>query len=220
MKMEVRKLGNLERVRAELSKYRVGDIVDYVDPGLPGAAEIVPEVKPAWYVIETFPNQERSVAAHLIARRFGMFLPETEDDVIRRGRKVHVARPMFAGYVFVFVWDIEKHWSRIIGAPGVVRVMMQTVSDGVSNAPAVVPDEVIDKIRAVENGKRPLPDVVMTDEVTGKSKKKPRRWRKAKSQPKVEILRVRAWDAFQDAIATLDSDGRNQTLRQALSLCS
>lgn len=214
-------MGNLADVRTAL---QVGQVVSFVDHCHPNHAEIVPGVTPRWHVIETVPNHERIVAAHLVARRFGMFVPEIEGDIVRRGRKLHFTRLMFTGYVFVFVWDIGSHWDRITGIPGVSSIMCGRDNLGCVT-PVVLSDAVIDKIRAVENTKRPLL-TISGGEITGQKKKKGRYRRKPRERADIEaeqggeIVACRAWDAFQDAIATLDSEGRNQTLMTALGLSS
>lgn len=218
--------GNLKAVREALAELRIGDVVDY-GPVNPLSAEIIAGVTPAWHVLETLPNHERSVAAHLVARRFGVFVPETEADIIRRGRKLHITRLMFTGYVFVFVWDILAHTSRIESIPGVARIMRHPATEQCFfGKPVSISDELIDRIRAVENQKRPL-RAIMADEVAYDRKKKRRRWRKyRKDQREIEderaneIVAVRSWDAFQDAIVTLDEQGRNQTLLTELGLSS
>lgn len=216
--------GNLGQVYSALQEWRVGDVVDH-DPVNPLSAEIVPEVSPNWHVLETHPNHERTVASYLIARRFGMFVPETEADEVRRGRKMHVTRLMFTGYVFVFVWDIGKHANRLMAIPGVARIMCY--EDSLKRPkPVVVSDAIIDQIRAVENSKRPLPAVMVDDDVVY-PKKKRARWRKhRKDKSEVEqerandIMSVRPWSAFQDALIALDESGRDQALMRALSLPS
>lgn len=217
--------GNLDQVRAALQRdLQRGDIVDHAHFN-PLSAEIVPTVSPCWHVIEAHPNHERSVAAHLIARRFGVFVPETEEDIIRRGRKVHVTRLMFTSYVFVFVWDINRHWSRLGSIPGVMRIMQRPDSASPIGNAVVISDYLINKVRAVENSKRPLPPI-MVDEVAYLSKKKRGRWRKdRKTKREIEIqpndiVAVRSWSAFEDALLTLDVEGRNQALEKALSLPS
>jgi hypothetical protein len=140
---------------------------------------------------------------------------------------------MFTGYIFVFVWDVMQHLSRIEAIPGIARVMHSLVEtrkavikDGVEIVPAVfqerpviLSDEIIDKIRIVENIERPLKAVM--SETTVVRKKKPR-WRKAPKQAAPEsdndIIAVRPWSAFQDSLLSLDTEGRNQTLLTALGL--
>lgn len=217
-------IGNLAQVRREVNGgYNVGDFVDYGAYN-PFAAEIVPGITPLWHVIETQPNHERTAASHLIARRFGVFIPETEETLIRRGRKVDVNRLMFRGYLFVFVWSILRHLGRIETCPGVARVIFVDDEPDQPRRPAVISDKKIDEIRAVENSKRPLP-MIMLDEIPGISKrKKPRRRNTPKSERERQIERgndvvaCRSWSPFQDSLLSLDSAGRNQTLLNALGL--
>lgn len=220
--------GNLGDVRKALRDVEVGDVVEFVDPGDPLSAEVYPGIEPHWYVLETMPNHERSVAAHLIARRFGVYVPETEHDIIRRGRKIHVTRLMFTGYVFVFVWGILAHMSRLETIPGVARVICHPPTlDGKAGQPVVVPDKAINIVRAEENRKRPL-RAVMCDEFTGQKKVRKRRKVKAweetlraeEEEAANDIIDIRSWDAFRDAVTAVDSGGRNQSLMRALGLSS
>ena len=168
-------------------------------------AELLPNVTPKWYVIEVYPNAERRVAEELMARRFGIFIPESDETVVYRGRKVERVALMFPGYIFVFVWDVFKHLSRIETISGVMRVLMT-----VDCTPLVLTDQQIDEIRTVENGERPI------RHVTSKVK---RRRRKNRASP-YDVIATRAWSPFQDGLLSLDSQQRNQTLQIALGLCS
>lgn len=217
--------GNLAEVRRELTKdgWNIGDFVDY-GAFNPHAAEIVPGITPLWHLIETHPNQERTAAGHLIARRFGVFIPETEEDLVRRGRKLHVTRPMFSGYIFVFVWSVMKHINRIESCPGVARIIFVDDEPDRPRRPAVISDKKIDEIRAVENSKRPLPMIMLDENPDISKKKKVRRRNTPKTERERQIERgndvmcCRPWSAFQDSLLTLDSDGRNHALLNALGL--
>lgn len=111
-------------------------------------AEIVAGCSPNWHVIETYAHHERIAAGHLVGRRFGIYLPETEYCEIRRGQKVEGLRLLLPGYVFIFVWDIERHYRRICAIPGVIAPLR---ADGQI---CVVPDTIINRLRAIENGER------------------------------------------------------------------
>lgn len=216
------KPGNLAEVRRQLS---VGDIVD--DYASPLCAELVPNVSPNWHPIETYPNSERKAASHLIARRFGIFVPEKEEKIVSRGRKLDRTILMFPGYIFVFVWDILAHKRRIESVPGVSRIMYVETAAG-RKLPAVISDAMIDEIRAVENRERPLPEVMIPEELVPPKKKG--RWtkkekrayelRRAEWERGNEIVACRSWSVFQDGLLTLDGEGRNQTLRKALELAA
>ena len=173
----------------------------------PRHAEMVSNIVPKWHVVETWPHRERKVAAELAARRFGIFVPESEQTVVERGRKIERRSLMFPGYVFVFVWDVLKHRDRIEAVEGVMRLVLITGEDPDNPLPAELSDEEIDEIRAVENGERPL---------FTQSRKKGRR--KGKRAFDNDVVGVHAWSPFQDRLLTLDSEGRNQILRTALGL--
>jgi transcription antitermination factor NusG len=171
----------------------------------PRNAELVQGVTPKWHLIETYAHCERRVAAELAARRFGIFVPETEETLIKRGRKVTQKQLLFPGYVFLFVWDVLDHRERIEAIDGVMHVVLITSPAG--PIPAELTDEQIDQIRAVENGQRPLLNT-----------KKKRGYSKKRGSFDDEVVSCYAWSPFQDQLMTLDSDGRNQTLRKALGL--
>lgn len=206
-------------VRAELAKP--------FEPRDPRHAEIVPGKDPRWYVVEVFASEQTSVAETLAGHRFGVYVPEVEETVVRRGRKFDRRVPMFSGYLFVFMWYSDQHWQCISGIRGVVGIV------------GSLTDAEIDVVREIENSKRPViidvravPEPEPAPAVRSKSKKK-RRWKNRKgakakakaAKPKViteadlraEIITTRAWSAFDDVLQ-LDSEGRNQTLMRALGL--
>jgi transcription antitermination factor NusG len=107
------------------------------------SAEIMPECSPQWHLIETWPNREMKAVKFLVDRHFGVFLPTFES-------KLGATRLIFPGHLFIFVWDIVKHWRRIRMCPGVGRVLMDQPEH-----PVVVPDKVIDFIQALQFGLSP-----------------------------------------------------------------
>lgn len=142
----------------------------------PRNAELLPDIIPKWYVIKVYPGAERKVATELVARRFGIFIPESEKTVVRRGRKFDRVELMFPGYIFVFVWDVLRHRSRIECIEGVAGLVYM---DG---KPASISDGEIDVIREVENGERPL-----HIQDAGRSSRRRRR----RKSVKFEIISVR-----------------------------
>jgi transcription antitermination factor NusG len=191
----------------------------------PRNAQIIEGEAPRWHVIEVFASVQAKVAAELAEHRFGVYVPEVDETIVRRGRKIDQRVPMFSGYVFVFMWYSDQHWQWISNTPGVIAIV------------GALTDVEIDIVRKVENMKRPVfidlpPDEADVEPVPRKRSKSKRRWKKQKSlrtkgakAPKViteqdlrnEIITTRAWSAFDDVIE-LDSEGRNQTLRKALGL--
>jgi transcriptional antiterminator NusG len=207
--------GDLAKVYRALngSHIGVGTIIGYGDAN-PINAEARPGTTAAWYVVETMPAHERIAAGHLAGRRFGVYVPETEQVEVRRGRRDKFKRPMFPGYLFVFTWEIDRNVGKIMACPGVWRMML------IGDRFAVLPDAAIDKIREIENAYQPL--ALSFDYFEGFGKKK-KRWRSTPRQEQPisdnEIVSVRAWSAFTDGLQqSVDGEERNQILRKAFSL--
>jgi transcription termination/antitermination protein NusG len=79
-----------------------------------------------WYVLQIHPQHEGIAAAHLIGRRFKVYLPtmlSTSTRSIRR-RKVKIARPIFPGYLFIFIdFDRDDRLHFVHNAPGVHKFL-------------------------------------------------------------------------------------------------
>jgi len=114
----------------------------------PRNAELLPGA-PAWYVIEVWPGAERKVGDELVARRFGIYVPQSIETVVRRGRKFDQMQLLFPGYIFAFVWDVLQHRARIERIPGVSRVILD-----VNGVPLPLSDVQVGYITMVENGQR------------------------------------------------------------------
>jgi transcription antitermination factor NusG len=204
-----------ERVGDQL---QVGTIIGYDDAD-PRHAEM--QLEPAvWRIVETLPSHERIAGAHLIARRFGIYVPEIEGVEVRRGRKRNFLRPMFPGYIFVFVWGIKAHISRIMNCPGVWKIMKN------GSEYAALPDGAINEIRAVENSMRPIIQPLDAFAVFNGMRKQ-KRWRHAPRRPENqrvtdnEVVSVRSWSAFTDGLSSaVDGGERNRLLLKAFSLPS
>ncbi len=164
------------------------------------------DITPRWNVIEV---AGQYVEAELVKRQFGIYIPEEEETVIVRGRKLERRTRMFPGYVFVFLWGTDENWSRLVNIRGVIDVL------------GVLSDAQIDKIRYCENCRRPV--LLQSFEIQQDVIPKKRKRRKPKKKTVVvhdEVVTVRAWSAFEDAMMELDSEGRNQALRNLLGVSS
>jgi transcriptional antiterminator RfaH len=102
-----------------------------------------------WTVARTAPNRENFASSELGRRGFEVYAPRIAERIVRRGLKITVERPLFAGYLFVV---IEVGWYDAHKCPGVVAVLL----DG--ERPAKVPPKVITDLRSRErNGLVVLP---------------------------------------------------------------
>lgn len=145
-----------------------------------GGASVRAEIldKPQWHAIITHPQAERVAAAHLMARRFGVYLPEAEVTYERRGRRHTVLRPLLPGYLLVSCWGIERQLGRIHACPGVFSALF------INGHVAVVPDRVVQMIQARENERRPI---VLPPELVPKAEKpKKKRWRHSRAATTLE----------------------------------
>ena len=108
----------------------------------------MPGVTPAWHIVKTAPGQENKAAQFLEDRCVGVFLPK-----FVHGARMVLGQELidlsdkliFPGLVFVFVWDVLAHWSRITACPGVQRIM---VDDNAK--PVIVPDKEICHIQVLQ----------------------------------------------------------------------
>lgn len=169
---------------------------------------IVEGVTPRWYVVEVRSGSEFEVRDKLAERRCGVFLPTfgvwSRD---RFGKSKKRMRKLFPGYVFVFVWGIEKHWTRITGIDGVIQIL----KDG--NEAAIVPDEIIAHLRIREVYEEEKIDYEKTE-------KKRRRRRKKRHVEELEgDITIRPWSAFEN-LETLDAKKRRAVFHKALGLAS
>lgn len=206
-----RKLGNMARVYADVAAQALEHQRRRDERAGPFNAELV-DCRPLWHVVTAVPNEERIAAAHLAGRRFGVYLPEYEGDVVRRGAKAHRVGLLLPGYIFLFVWDIERHLRRIHACPGVLRVVMA------GSMPAVIEDKDIDKIRAAENEERPLRATV---EVLTRRKGKRRHLRPTKREVIIggdEIVRMQCYSPFSEALRHPDAEVRVSAFHKAMGL--
>lgn len=159
-------------------------------------AEVFPEVSPQWHVVTVLPGQERTAANKLSERRFGVYLPESEHTEIRRGRKVDLRRLLIPGYVFVFAWDVDRQVDRIRNCDGVRGLLF------VNGRIAVIPDRIIDRVRARENFERPLKGITGITLASDTVKKPKRCWRKSRKEENPleakdnEIIGVHSYSPF------------------------
>ncbi len=174
-------------------------------------AEIYPDVTPHWHVATALPGMERTAAQDLSDRCFGIYLPESEHVEVRRGRRAEFTRLMLPGYVFVFVWDVDRHIDRIRACDGVRGLLF------INGQAAIVPDRVSDRVRVAENRERPLK---MEVEVI----KKKRRWRKShktieeQNISNNDIIGVHSYSPFIEAMRQEAEGDRLSAFHRAIGL--
>jgi hypothetical protein len=112
-----------------------------------------------WYVLTVTPGCERIAAAHLAARRFGIYLPTLFEMASSRGAWRLRQRPILPGYLFVSSIGLVHlspgddgeprtvgRWRRAQACPGVVAFVNRAGTD----EPAAIAERFIDEVRAYE----------------------------------------------------------------------
>lgn len=175
----------------------------------PYFAEVVPDVQANWHIVTTWAAQEETAADWLAHRAFGVFVPRFADGAAMRdrfGAEVDLSEKLiFPCRVFVFVWDILRHWRRLRACPGVAGVMVDD-----RERPVIVPEGEISRIQAMQFSKLPL-----AQPATARTRR--RRYRRI--APPADSI---------DAVMTIstrsywhvDGEERNRVLDESLGLAS
>lgn len=94
-----------------------------------------------WYLIQTKPGQTERAARELLNQGYEVFAPDIRQEKLRAGKRVKCIEPLFPGYVFIELSELDSNWRPIRSTRGVARL----VTFGAK--PAVVPDEVVEQLR-------------------------------------------------------------------------
>jgi transcriptional antiterminator RfaH len=94
-----------------------------------------------WAVVVTKPNHEAIAASNLQRQGFSFYYPRFKS---QKPGKPAVIRPLFPRYIFVMV---EQLWRSLNGTRGVSYVLMG------EGGPQIIPDRIIDTIKAREDEK-------------------------------------------------------------------
>lgn len=188
----------------------------------PYRAEIVPDCSPSWHLVRSAPSLESRAAKRLMDRGFGVYLPMIREYRVSRGRKVRHSELFFPGYVFLFVWDVKKHWRRIKSCSGVQGVVC------VDEQPIVVPDSVINKLQGLEMIQDDDTWKGLATVVDVKEKKPKRRWRRTpkvlkgepEEHPSSAVELTSSTRSYWNDFESVDSETRLGALHTALGLVS
>lgn len=200
--------GNMAAVRDAVTKAQMRDAASNAQPGDfvgygdldPLAAQLEAGVTPAWYLVETMPGEHGSTAAHLIGRRFGVFIPEMKFEpeldciegkfTVIRGAALPRKCLMFPGHIFVFVWMSERNWKRLKNVPGIKRIVCYGTDGEHDGTPVTFKDAAIDELRALEA-------ILCPVDVPPEWRTKRRRsgWRRGRRMAAVEDIIGRTYEA-------------------------
>ena len=95
-----------------------------------------------WYVIQCKPREDARAMEHLRNQSYEAFQPLLPREQVRQGRRQLVSEPLFPGYVFVRLSDVDDNWAPLRSTRGVARLVR------FGGVPAVLPDTVMELILA------------------------------------------------------------------------
>jgi transcriptional antiterminator RfaH len=100
-----------------------------------------------WYAVHVRSNQERNTARFLADRGVDVFLPSYNIRSNRMDRMATLTKPLFPGYLFVYIDNKDQARIHVLKAPGTVRIV------GFGGRLVTVPDATIESLKIlVDNG--------------------------------------------------------------------
>jgi transcriptional antiterminator NusG len=101
-----------------------------------------------WYAVHTRSRHEDRAYAGLIVKDFSVFLPKIEVWSKRKDRKKKILLPMFAGYLFIELADLNPETRmEVLKTFGVVKIL----GNPSGSEPVPVPDDKIVAIQKIIN---------------------------------------------------------------------
>ncbi len=76
-----------------------------------------------WYVVQTGPSKEFVAANNLASQNFNIYLPQLKRNITRFNCKQTTVKPLFPGYLFVFIDYLKDNWSKINYTRGVKKLI-------------------------------------------------------------------------------------------------
>ena len=99
------------------------------------------EQKARWYALSTRSNCEVKISAHLESKAVQHFLPGVVERRQWKDRKKKIFTPLFPGYLFTRIADLDRDRLNVLTIPGAVRFL------SLGSDPEPVPDDEIEAVR-------------------------------------------------------------------------
>lgn len=99
----------------------------------------------SWFLVYTKPRQEQTAQHQLGRQGYPVYLPMTQHNRKRGGRRVSVIEPLFPRYLFIQLDTCSDDWGPIRSTVGVSALVR------FGQEPARVPDALIEMLRARES---------------------------------------------------------------------
>jgi transcriptional antiterminator RfaH len=96
---------------------------------------------PRWYVIRCKPRQEYRALENLQRQGFPCYLPELSVEKVNRRCKLENREPLFPGYLFIQLNDVNDNWYPIRSTRGVSHIVR------FNEHPLPVQDQIVEMVR-------------------------------------------------------------------------
>jgi transcriptional antiterminator RfaH len=104
----------------------------------------MPNTNRSWYLVYTKPQSEQKAKVHLEEQGFETYLPLFRTRKTRK-KNSDAVKPLFPGYLFLFLDEQEDNWAPIRSTPGVSRLVR------FGTMPAKVPGVLVQNLKSNEN---------------------------------------------------------------------
>ncbi len=104
-----------------------------------------------WYLIQTKPRQELRAEENLRRQQFECWRPLRAVHTTGSGRSPRAEEPLFPGYLFIRLDQVQDNWYPIRSTRGVSRIV------GFGNGPTPVRDELVQALRQRLASEQPGP---------------------------------------------------------------
>jgi transcriptional antiterminator RfaH len=94
-----------------------------------------------WYVVQCKPREDARALENLQRQGFECYGPQLLVEKLRHGRRARLAEPLFPGYLFIHLDDVNDNWYPIRSTRGVLKLVR------FNNYPLAVKDHLIELIR-------------------------------------------------------------------------
>jgi len=104
--------------------------------------------RPLWHVACVQPRAEGRACQDIAKLGFDAYAPTERRMIVKRGRRVPIATPLFPRYIFVAVDPEQQNWSALLDVDGVIDVLGRRPLD--ERPPSHIPTSWIVAMRRAE----------------------------------------------------------------------
>ncbi|KAA0873963.1 transcription/translation regulatory transformer protein RfaH [Nitrincola tapanii] len=77
----------------------------------------------AWFLVQCKAGETERAFENLARQNYECFMPQIEQEKIRKGKRVRLLEPLFPGYLFIHLDQLADNWRPIRSTRGVSRLV-------------------------------------------------------------------------------------------------